>query len=93
MHVAKIHSNINCKVENIMYMNMTVERMNSMFKANANLGTAIVKALKKYFIKNTTIISAGLAAMNGYCYRSSENESFLLNIAAMNGFNYKPSMR
>lgn len=51
-----------------MYMNMTVEQVNYMLQANANLGEAIIKALKKYFTENADIICAGLAAMSGHYY-------------------------
>lgn len=54
-----------------MYMNMTVEQMNSMFKANADIGAAIVKAFKKYWTENADIICAGLAAMSGQYYAPS----------------------
>lgn len=51
-----------------MYTNMTVEQVNYMLQANANLGEAIINALKKYFTKNADIICAGLAAMSGHYY-------------------------
>lgn len=54
-----------------MYMNMTAEQINYMLEANANLGKAIVKAIKKYFTENADIICAGLAAMSGQYYAPS----------------------
>lgn len=52
-------------------MNMTVEQMDYMFKANASLGEAIVNAFKKYWTENADIICAGLAAMSGQYYTPS----------------------
>lgn len=54
-----------------MFMNMTAEQMDYMFKANANLGEAIVNAFKKYWTENADIICAGLAAMSGQYYAPS----------------------
>ncbi len=54
-----------------MYMNMTAEQMDYMLQANANLGEAIIKAIKKYFTENADIICAGLAAMSGQYYAPS----------------------
>ncbi len=51
-----------------MYTNMTAEQMNDMLQANANLGEAIIKALKKYWTENADMICAGLAAMSGQYY-------------------------